>query len=44
MWKERLTAIRCFQALHHLEEVCTFVRVLGSYQPFADSAASHHSK
>jgi prephenate dehydratase len=32
------------QALHHLEEVCTFVRVLGSYQPFADSAASHHSK
>ena len=32
------------QALNHLKEVCTFVRVLGSYQPFDDSAFSHHSK
>jgi prephenate dehydratase len=32
------------QALNHLEEVCTFVRVLGSYQPFDDSANSRHSK
>jgi prephenate dehydratase len=32
------------QALNHLEEVCTFVRVLGSYQPFDDSAISRHSK
>jgi len=32
------------QALNHLKEVCTFVRVLGSYQPFDDSAISHHSK
>jgi prephenate dehydratase len=32
------------QALNHLEEVCTFVRVLGSYQPFANSAISRHSK
>jgi prephenate dehydratase len=32
------------QALYHLTEVCTFVRVLGNYQPFDDSAASHHRK
>jgi prephenate dehydratase len=32
------------QALRHLEEVCTFVRMLGSYQPFFDSAVSHKSK
>jgi prephenate dehydratase len=32
------------QALNHLEEVCTFVRVLGSYQPFDDSAFSRQSK
>jgi prephenate dehydratase len=32
------------QALNHLEEICTFVRVLGSYQPFDDSAVSRHSK
>ncbi len=32
------------QALNHLEEVCSFVRVLGSYQPFDDSAISRHSK
>ena len=30
------------QALNHLEEVCTVVRVLGSYQPFGDSTISRH--
>ena len=32
------------QALRHLEEVCTFVRVLGSYQPCFESAVSNKSK
>jgi prephenate dehydratase len=32
------------QALKHLEEVCSFVRVLGSYRPFDDSALLHFSK
>jgi prephenate dehydratase len=32
------------QALHHLKEVCTFVRVLGSYQPFNESVILRHSK
>lgn len=32
------------QALNHLEEVCTFVRVLGSYWPFDDSDISHRRK
>ncbi len=32
------------QALTHLQEVCTFVRVLGSYRPFDDSAISQYSK
>jgi prephenate dehydratase len=32
------------QALHHLEEVCTLVRVLGSYRPFDDSAVSRQRK
>jgi prephenate dehydratase len=32
------------QALNHLEEVCTFVRILGSYWPFDDSAILRHRK
>jgi prephenate dehydratase len=32
------------RALHHLEEICTFVRVLGSYRPCEDPALSYHSK
>ena len=32
------------QALNHLGEVCTFVRVLGSYRPFNNSAVLRHSK
>ena len=32
------------QALNHLKEVCTFVRVLGSYQPFDDSAHRRQRK
>ena len=32
------------QALNHLKEMCTFVRVLGSYQPFNESVISRHSK
>ena len=29
------------QALNHLKEVCTFVRVLGTYSPFEDSSVSN---
>ena len=32
------------QALNHLKEVCTFVRVLGSYLPFDDSAHTRQRK
>ena len=32
------------QALHHLGEVCTFVRVLGSYPPFDDTIISGKGK
>ena len=32
------------QALHHLEEVCTVVRVLGTYRPFVDSVVSRQDK
>lgn len=32
------------QALNHLQEVCTFVRVLGSYQPFDNSNILHRGK
>jgi prephenate dehydratase len=32
------------QALNHLEEVCNFVRVLGSYKPFDDAAHIRQNK
>jgi prephenate dehydratase len=32
------------QAVHHLEELCSFVRVLGSYRPFFDFKGSRKDK
>jgi prephenate dehydratase len=32
------------QALNHLKEICTFVRMLGSYHPFENTGVSRHSK
>jgi prephenate dehydratase len=32
------------QALSHLKEICTFVRVLGSYRPFESAGVIHHKK
>jgi prephenate dehydratase len=31
------------QALNHLKEMCTFVRVLGSYRPFESDCGSRQS-
>lgn len=32
------------QALNHLKEMCTFIRVLGSYRPFEEVGSSHQRK